>query len=64
VRALHMVGSQWASFVTGRLPKAIRVKLSEGSYRDLHQQILRWHGCRCQLCGSMHHLEVHHVVLQ
>jgi hypothetical protein len=30
------------------------------SYEGLRQQILRRNGCRCQSCGTMSNLEVHH----
>jgi 5-methylcytosine-specific restriction endonuclease McrA len=36
------------------------IRLEEQSYRELRKQILRRDGWRCQLCGSMTNLEVHH----
>ena len=47
--------------MTGNFSKTARVRLSQESYRELHQQILRRDGWRCQLCGSMQNLEVHHL---
>jgi 5-methylcytosine-specific restriction endonuclease McrA len=41
--------------------KTVRVNLRKEDYRELHQQILRRDGWRCQLCGSMQNLEVHHM---
>ena len=50
--------------MSGELSKTARVKLSQEDYRELHQQILRRDGWRCQLCGSMQKLEVHHVMFR
>jgi 5-methylcytosine-specific restriction endonuclease McrA len=47
--------------MSGDLSKTARVKLSQDDYRELHQQILRRDGWRCQACGSMQNLEVHHM---
>jgi 5-methylcytosine-specific restriction endonuclease McrA len=41
-------------------PKAARLRLDPLSYESLRQQILRRDGCRCQTCGTMTNLEVHH----
>jgi 5-methylcytosine-specific restriction endonuclease McrA len=41
-------------------PKAARLRLDPLSYQSLRQQILRRDGCRCQTCGTMTNLEVHH----
>jgi 5-methylcytosine-specific restriction endonuclease McrA len=41
-------------------PKAARLGLDPLSYEDLRQQILRRDGWRCQSCGTMSNLEVHH----
>ncbi len=41
-------------------PKDYRVQLDLVSYENLRQQILRRDGWRCQFCGSMSNLEVHH----
>jgi ATP-dependent DNA helicase RecQ len=43
---------------TGRKPAPLR--LDPESYETLRQQILRRDGWRCQLCGTMTNLEVHH----
>jgi len=42
------------------LPKVKRSRLDPGSYEELRQQILRRDGWRCQLCGALSNLEVHH----
>jgi 5-methylcytosine-specific restriction endonuclease McrA len=41
-------------------PKATLPLLDPLSYESLRQQILRRDGWRCQSCGSMTNLEVHH----
>jgi ATP-dependent DNA helicase RecQ len=41
-------------------PKAVPLRLDPSSYESLHEQILRRDGWRCQSCGSMSNLEVHH----
>ena len=40
--------------------KLAPVRLDPIKYMSLRQQILRRDGWRCQLCGSMSNLEVHH----
>ena len=41
-------------------PKRSRVRLDPVAYESLRQQVLRRDGWRCQLCGTMSNLEVHH----
>jgi 5-methylcytosine-specific restriction endonuclease McrA len=41
-------------------PKAAPSRLDTLSYEGLRQQILRRDGWRCQSCGTMSNLEVHH----
>jgi len=41
-------------------PRADRLRLDPLSYDGLRQQILRRDGWRCQSCGTMSNLEVHH----
>lgn len=41
-------------------PKSGRLRLDLLSYERLRQQILRRDGWRCQSCGTMSNLEVHH----
>ncbi len=41
-------------------PDAVPLRLDPISYESLRQQILRRDGWRCQSCGSMSNLEVHH----
>jgi 5-methylcytosine-specific restriction endonuclease McrA len=41
-------------------PKADGLRLDPLSYETLRQQILRRDGWRCQSCGVMSNLEVHH----
>jgi len=41
-------------------PIGARLRLDPLSYESLRQQILRRDGWRCQSCGTMSNLEVHH----
>jgi 5-methylcytosine-specific restriction endonuclease McrA len=41
-------------------PKAAPPRLDLMSYESLRQQVLRRDGWRCQFCGAMSNLEVHH----
>jgi 5-methylcytosine-specific restriction endonuclease McrA len=41
-------------------PKAAPARLDPLSYESLRQQILRRDAWRCQSCGTMTNLEVHH----
>ena len=47
--------------MSGGLWKKNRIKLNQEDYRGLHQHILRRDGWRCQICGSMQNLGVHHL---
>ncbi len=42
-------------------PKAAGLRLEPTSYKSLRRQILRRDGWRCQSCGAMSNLEVHHL---
>lgn len=41
-------------------PKKTRIRLDPIAYENLRQQVLSRDGWRCQSCGSMSNLEVHH----
>jgi 5-methylcytosine-specific restriction endonuclease McrA len=41
-------------------PKSERLRLDPSSYESLRQEILRRDGWRCQSCGTISNLEVHH----
>ena len=41
-------------------PKRPPVRLELPSYEQLRNQVLRRDGWRCQTCGTMSNLEVHH----
>ena len=41
-------------------PKPVRLRLDPVSYESLRQQVLRRDGWRCQSCGTVSNLEVHH----
>ncbi|PYX74110.1 MAG: hypothetical protein DMG72_11170, partial [Acidobacteria bacterium] len=45
-------------------PKQPRWRLDANSYRHLQRQVLERDGWRCQSCGSMKSLEVHHKQLR
>ena len=45
-------------------PKPAPLRLDPLSYESLRQQILRRDGWRCQSCGTMSNLEVHHWELR
>ena len=38
-----------------------RLRLDATSYRELQRQVLERDGWRCQNCGTMHNLQVHHL---
>ena len=38
-----------------------RLRLDSTSYGKLHRQVLERDGWRCQYCGTMQHLQVHHL---
>jgi len=46
--------------MNGIRPKAPRLRLEPASYENLRQQVLRRDGWRCQFCGAMSNLEIHH----
>ncbi len=37
-----------------------RLRLDTDTYRQLHRQVLERDGWRCQFCGALSNLEVHH----
>jgi 5-methylcytosine-specific restriction endonuclease McrA len=41
--------------------KTPRLRLDVNSYRELHRQVLERDGWRCQTCGSVQQLQVHHL---
>ena len=38
-----------------------RLRLDSQRYRELHRQVLERDRWRCQVCGSMQQLQVHHL---
>ena len=46
------------------LPKQSPIRLDQQDYQKLREHVLRRDGWRCQLCGSMSNLEVHHKELR
>jgi 5-methylcytosine-specific restriction endonuclease McrA len=42
------------------LLEQVPVRLDDREYEELREQVLRRDGWRCQFCGSMTNLEVHH----
>jgi len=47
--------------MTKNLSTTPPVRLTPDEYRVLHRKILRRDGWRCQSCGSMQNLHVHHA---
>ena len=45
-------------------PKSLRLRLDSESYSELHRQVLERDGWRCQGCGSMQNLQVHHLTFR
>ena len=43
------------------LSKSPRLKLDHEIYTALHRRVLERDNWRCQACGSMQNLEVHHI---
>jgi 5-methylcytosine-specific restriction endonuclease McrA len=43
------------------LLKSPRLKLDPINYAELHRRVLERDNLRCQACGSMQNLEVHHI---
>ena len=41
-------------------PKVTRLRLDPIAYKNLQKEVLRRDGWRCQSCGTMSNLEVHH----
>jgi 5-methylcytosine-specific restriction endonuclease McrA len=41
-------------------PKSPPIRLDLSAYDGLREQVLRRDGWRCQFCGAMSNLEVHH----
>jgi len=41
--------------------KQPRLRLDPEEYRSLHQEVLERDGWRCQQCGSLEALQVHHL---
>ncbi|MGD0842437.1 MAG: HNH endonuclease [Candidatus Acidiferrales bacterium] len=47
--------------MTGIRSKRPRLKLNAEAYRQLCREVLERDGWRCQSCGSIEGLEVHHI---
>lgn len=46
--------------MTSILPDPPRIRLDPVAYENLKQQVLRRDSWRCQSCGTMSNLQVHH----
>ncbi len=44
-----------------QLPKNSPLRLDPASYADMRRRVFQRDGWRCQLCGSMSGVEVHHT---
>jgi len=42
-------------------PRRPRLRLDRCSYETLHKRVLQRDGWRCQSCGSLRNLQVHHM---
>ena len=49
-------------FVTPLRQRRPRLRLDPGSYRRLHREVLERDAWRCQGCGGLSNLQVHHLV--
>ena len=47
--------------MSGPVFKQPRLSLDAHWYRKVHRQVLQRDGWRCQMCGSMQRLQVHHI---
>ena len=63
-RAQRASGGKPEDFMKKGRCKSPRRKLDSDSYRKLHRQVLERDGWRCQACGSMHHLQIHHLLFR
>jgi 5-methylcytosine-specific restriction endonuclease McrA len=50
--------------MNGNFPKAVTIRLAPSEYQELRERVLRRDGWRCQFCGSMKNLEVHHQLFR
>jgi 5-methylcytosine-specific restriction endonuclease McrA len=50
--------------MSGVGPKKPRIKLDPDVYEKLHQRVLERDNWRCQNCGCLQNLEVHHKSLR
>jgi len=50
-----------ASVMNNIRVKNPRLRLDSTNYHELHRQVLERDGWRCQVCGSMQNLQVHHL---
>ena len=55
---LLLINQHWYVTHTGLV--RLGVRLPPDAYRQLHRQVLQRDGWRCQVCGTMSNLEVHH----
>ena len=44
--------------------KRVPVRLGRPEYKELRERVLRRDGWRCQICGCMKNLEIHHQQLR
>ena len=44
--------------------KGARLRLDDEAYNDLHRRVLERDSWRCQMCGSMQRLQVHHMTFR
>jgi 5-methylcytosine-specific restriction endonuclease McrA len=49
------------NLMSGLRQKRPRLQLDPAAYRELREQVLARDGWRCQFCGSLAGVEVHHI---
>ncbi len=52
------------SIMNGSRPKTPRIRLAPYAYEQLRQRVLERDNWRCQQCGAMTNLQVHHKELR
>jgi 5-methylcytosine-specific restriction endonuclease McrA len=50
--------------MTPKFPKTPPIRLENSAYAELREQVLSRDGWRCQFCGNMTNLEVHHQLFR
>ena len=54
-------GTSRRQTAVSKIRKQARLRLPPEGYRELHLEVLERDGWRCQMCGTMNNLQVHHL---